>query len=46
MLQRKYFTGGFIVLDLKTIKQFSEFRKEFEFTLIKELSLRSRPEKR
>ena len=45
MLQRKYFTG-FIVLDLKTIEDFSVFRKQFELTLINILNLRSKPEKR
>ena len=45
MLQRKYYTG-FIVLDLKTIEHFSEFRKEFELALFNILNLRSKPEKR
>lgn len=30
MLSRKYFTGGIIVLDLKRIKNFTEFRRKLE----------------
>ena len=30
MLPRKYFTGGIIVLDLKNIKRFTEFRRKLE----------------
>ena len=30
MLSRKYFTGGIIVLDLKNIKRFTEFRRKLE----------------
>ena len=41
MMLRKCFTGGVIVLDLKKIKHFSEFRRKFEMTLIKKLRLQS-----
>ena len=41
MMPRKYFTGGVIVLDLKRINNFSEFRRKFELTLIKKLRLHS-----
>ena len=39
MMPRKYFTGGVIVLDLKKIRTFSEFRRKLELTIIKKLRL-------
>ena len=41
MMQRKYFTGGVLVLDLRDIKTFNEFRRKLELTLIKKLRLHS-----
>ena len=41
MMPRKYFTGGVIVLVLKRINNFNEFRRKFELTLIKKLRLHS-----
>ena len=39
MMLRKYFTGGVIVVDLKKIKLFSEFRRKLELTVINKLRL-------
>lgn len=41
MMQRKFFTGGVLVLDLREIKTFNEFRRKLELTLIKKLRLQS-----
>lgn len=39
MMVRKCFTGGVIVLDLKKVKLFNEFRRKLELTIIKKLRL-------